>query len=199
MLGNKKSSGDSDIPSTPENAKDQKKRTRTFIMIGLLLGMLMSAMNQTIVGTSIPKIVGELGGMGIYSWLFTAYILGEIITILIAGKMSDRMGRRPVFLAGTIVFLAGTILATTASSMEMLIFCMLVQGLGSGVIMPVAMTTVADLYPPTEIGKMQGIMGAVFAVASVVGPFLGGFIVDNAGWRYVFVVAVPLGITRALA
>ena len=143
-------------------------------MVGLALGMLMSAMNQTIVGTSIPSIVGELGGMNLFSWLFTIYILGEIVMIPIAGKMSDRFGRRSVFMAGALLFLAGTILASTSTSMEMLILFMIVQGLGSGIIMPVAMASVADLYAPNEMGKMQGLLGAVFAVASIISPLLGG-------------------------
>ena len=171
-----------------------KTRARTLIMIGLSLGMLMASLDQTVVGTSLPKIVGELGGMSLFSWLFTAYMLAEIITIPIAGKMSDRVGRRPVFLAGMGLFLVGSILAGFSTSMEMLIASRFIQGLGGGVLIPVTMASVADLYEPMERGKIQGMVGAVFALGSVIGPFLGGFIVDNMDWRWVFFVNIPVGI-----
>ena len=163
-------------------------------MTGLALGMLLASLDQTIVGTSLPKIVGELGGMSLYTWLFTAYMLAETVTIPIAGKMSDRFGRKQVFLAGMGLFLGGSILGGMADSMEMLIVCRLIQGLGGGALMPVSMATVADLYGPTERGKIQGILGAIFAVSSVIGPFLGGFIVDHASWRWVFYVNLPVGV-----
>ena len=116
------------------------------------------------------------------------------MTIPIAGKMSDRFGRRSVFLVGIGLFLGGSIVAGMSNSMEMLIACRFVQGIGAGVIMPVAMATVADLYAPSELGRMQGLLGAVFAVASVIGPLLGGFIVENMSWRWVFYVNLPVGI-----
>jgi EmrB/QacA subfamily drug resistance transporter len=179
-------------PLTPEERG--KNRTRSFIMIGLALGLLVSSLDQTVVGTSLPKIVGDLGGMNLFAWLFTAYMLGEVLTIPVAGKMSDRYGRKPVFLAGMGLFLTGSILAGMSNSMDMLIACRALQGVGGGAIMPVAMATVADLYAPTERGKIQGMLGGIFAIASVIGPFLGGFIVDNLDWRWVFYVNLPVGI-----
>jgi EmrB/QacA subfamily drug resistance transporter len=178
----------------PEKAVTAKNRTRTFIMIGLALGMLLASLDQTIVGTSLPKIGSELGGMELFAWLFTAYMLAETITIPIAGKMSDRVGRKPVFMVGMGLFMGGSILAGMSNSMEMLIFCRFLQGLGGGAMMPVAMATVADLYAPQERGKIQGMMGAIFGIASVIGPFLGGYIVDNLDWRWVFYVNVPIGV-----
>ena len=132
--------------------------------------------------------------MSMFAWLFTAYMLGEALAIPVAGKMSDRYGRKPVFLAGMGLFLAGSILAGMSNSMDMLIACSAIQGVGGGVIMPVAMATVADLYAPTERGKIQGMIGGIFAIASVIGPFLGGFIVDNLDWRWVFYVNLPVGL-----
>jgi EmrB/QacA subfamily drug resistance transporter len=178
----------------PSDSECVKTRTRTLIMIGLSLGMLVASLDQTVVGTSLPKIVGELGGMSLFSWLFTAYMLAETITIPIAGKMSDRIGRKPVFLAGMGLFLGGSILAGISSSMEMLVAFRFIQGLGGGVLIPITMASVADLYSPMERGKIQGIVGALFALGSVIGPFLGGFIVDNMDWRWVFFVNVPVGI-----
>jgi len=179
-------------------AQDQQRnlstRNRTFIMTGLALGMLLASLDQTIVGTCLPKIVGELGGMSLYTWLFTAYMLANTVTIPIAGKMSDRYGRKPVFLLGMGLFMAGSILAGMSNSMEQLIMFRGVQGLGAGCMMPVSMATVADLYAPTERGKIQGILGTMFAVSSVIGPFIGGFIVDNLSWRWVFYVNIPVGV-----
>lgn len=178
----------------PRDGGYPKTRARTLIMVGLSIGMLVASLDQTVVGTSLPKIVGELGGMSLFSWLFTAYMLAETITIPIAGKMSDRLGRRPVFLAGMGLFLAGSILAGFSSSMEMLVAFRFIQGLGGGVLIPITMASVADFYAPMERGKIQGMVGALFALGSVLGPFLGGFIVDNVDWRWVFFVNAPLGV-----
>jgi EmrB/QacA subfamily drug resistance transporter len=198
MFGRKKKTdGPSDV-CEPDEAVYKKNRTRTFIMIGLALGMLLASLDQTVVGTSLPKIVGELGGMSLFSWLFTAYMLAETITIPIAGKMSDRFGRKPVFLAGMALFMSGSFLAGMSSSMEMLIICRFIQGLGGGALMPVAMATVADLYAPTERGKIQGMLGAVFAIATIIGPLMGGYIVDNMDWRWVFYVNLPVGVFAVL-
>jgi EmrB/QacA subfamily drug resistance transporter len=192
LFGKQKKEKEVVKPLTPEERN--KHRTRNFIMIGLALGLLVSSLDQTVVGTSLPKIVGDLGGMSMFAWLFTAYMLGEVLAIPVAGKMSDRYGRKPVFLAGMGLFLAGSILAGMSNSMDMLIACRAIQGVGGGVIMPVAMATVADLYAPTERGKIQGMLGGIFAIASVIGPFLGGFIVDNLDWRWVFYVNLPVGL-----
>jgi EmrB/QacA subfamily drug resistance transporter len=195
MMSARKEKGRSPkVGHEPSDAEYSKTRARTLIMIGLSLGMLVASLDQTVVGTSLPKIVGELGGMSLFSWLFTAYMLAETITIPIAGKMSDRIGRKPVFLAGMGLFLGGSILAGISNSMEMLVAFRFVQGLGGGVLIPITMASVADLYAPMERGKIQGVVGALFALGSVIGPFLGGFIVDNMDWRWVFFVNVPVGI-----
>jgi len=184
-----------DAASSPEQkATAEKNKARSFIMLGLALGMLLAGLDGTIVSTSLPKIVGELGGMSLFSWLFTAYMLAETCTIPIAGKMSDRYGRKPVFLVGMGLFMGGSILAGMSQNMEQLIIFRAIQGLGGGCLMPVAMSTVADLYAPTERGKIQGLLGAIFAITSIVGPFIGGFIVDNMSWRWVFYVNIPVGI-----
>ncbi|MBN1677815.1 MAG: MFS transporter [Candidatus Thermoplasmatota archaeon] len=168
-------------------------KSRQFIMAGLTLGLLLASLDQTVVGTSLPKIVGDLGGLDRFSWLFSAYMLAATIMIPMAGKMSDRYGRRPVFLLGMVFFLSGSALSGLAQDMNQLIIFRFFQGFGGGAMFPVAVATVADLYAPSERGKMQGALGAVFALASIIGPFVGGWIVDNIDWRWVFYVNLPFG------
>lgn len=162
-------------------------------MTGLTLGALLASLDATVVGTSLPRIVGDLGGMGLFSWVITAYLLSSTIMIPIAGKMSDRYGRRPVFMAGIIVFLAGSMLSGLSQNIEELILFRFVQGLGAGVLIPIVFAVVADFYAPAERGKIQGMLGAVASLAMVIGPFLGGFIVDHSDWQWVFYVNLPLG------
>jgi EmrB/QacA subfamily drug resistance transporter len=173
---------------------------RSMLLLGLMLGTLLSALDQTIVGTSLPKIIANIGGFEHIAWVFTSYMLSSVVMIPIAGKLSDLYGRRIVFLSGMVIFLAGSALCGTATDIMQLILYRGIQGIGGGVIFPVALATVADIYAPTERGKVQGAMGAVFGFASVVGPFLGGWIVDNvsvfgiASWRWVFYINLPVGI-----
>lgn len=182
------------VTNAPSKPEIDVKKVRTPIMIGLVLGMLLACIDGTVVGTSIPTIISDLGGADLYTWLITGYLLAETITTPIAGKMSDIYGRKPVFLLGMILFLGGSIFAGFSQNMEWLIIGRAVQGLGGGMLIPVAMAVVADLYSPQERGKMQGILGAIFAIASAIGPFIGGIIVDNASWHWVFFVNIPVGI-----
>ncbi len=184
--------------SEEEEAKYKKTRGRSFIMLGLALGMLLASLDQTVVGTALPRIVSELGGMSLYAWLFTAYMLAETVVIPIAGKLSDRSGRKPIFLAGMAIFMTGSLLGGMSTSMEMLVASRFIQGLGAGTMMPISMATVADLYAPTERGKIQGLLGAVFALSTIIGPLLGGYIVDHSDWRWVFYVNLPVGLIAVL-
>jgi EmrB/QacA subfamily drug resistance transporter len=165
-----------------------------------MLGVLLSALDQTIVGTSLPKIIASIGGFEHIAWVFTSYMLASVVMIPLAGKLSDLYGRRIVFLSGMIVFLAGSVLCGLAGDIMQLILYRGIQGLGGGIIFPVSMATVADIYAPAERGKVQGAIGGAFGLASVVGPFLGGWIVDNffvwgiASWRWVFYINLPVGI-----
>lgn len=173
-------------------------RNRFFIMTGLTLGLLLASLDQTVVGTSLPRIVADLGGLSKFSWLFSAYMLAATIMIPLAGKMSDKHGRRPVFLFGMLFFMLGSALSGLSQTMDQLIIFRFVQGFGGGAMFPVAVATVADLYPPAQRGKMQGALGAIFAMASIVGPFIGGWIVDNIDWRWVFYVNLPVGLAAVV-
>lgn len=170
------------------------------VLAGLMLGILLAALDQTVVGTALFTIATDIGGIERFSWLFSAYMLASTVVIPIAGKLSDVYGRRPVYLVGMGVFLLGSVLCGTAQTMDQLILYRAVQGLGGGAIFPVALATIADLFPPSERGKVGGIFGATFGLSSVIGPFIGGWIVDYAhigaieSWRWVFYVNVPVGI-----
>ena len=168
-------------------------RTRRLIMTGLTLGLLLASLDQTVVGTSMPRIVGELGGLDRFAWIFSGYMLAATIMIPLAGKMSDRYGRKPIFLFGMAFFMGGSALSGVAQDMNQLILFRAVQGFGGGAMFPVAVATVADLYPPSERGKLQGALGAVFSLTSIIGPFMGGYIVDHFSWRWVFYVNLPVG------
>ena len=167
-------------------------KARKLAMIGLALGMMIACMDGTIVGTCGAQIARNLGGMELYSWMITAYLLSETGMVPIAGKMSDRYGRKPLFIAGLLLFIGGSIAAGLSTDMTMLIVCRAVQGLGGGILMPVAMAAVADFYPPEERGKMQGMLGAVFGIGSGIGPLVGGFICTYISWHWVFYINVPL-------
>jgi EmrB/QacA subfamily drug resistance transporter len=169
-------------------------RQTVLAFAGVLLGMLVAILNQTIIATALPTIVGDLGGVEHYSWVFSAYMLGSTVTVPVYGRLSDIYGRRVFFAFGLVVFMAGAIVGAASSSMGMLIAARAVQGLGAGALIPLAIITIGDLVPPSERGRWQGLTGAVIGVASVLGPFTGGWIVDNTSWRWVFLVSLPIGL-----
>jgi EmrB/QacA subfamily drug resistance transporter len=160
---------------------------------GVLVGMLLAALNQTIVATALPRIAEDLGGLSHYSWVFSAYMLAATVTVPIYGRLSDAYGRRPFFVAGILFFMAGSVVGGTADSMTQVILARAIQGLGAGALIPLAMAVIGDLVPPSDRGRWQGLTGAVFGVASLLGPFSGGWIADHADWRWVFFVSLPVG------
>jgi EmrB/QacA subfamily drug resistance transporter len=170
------------------------KRRTLIVFAGLLLGMLLAALNQTIVATALPDIVADLGGFDHYSWVFSAYMLTSTVTVPLYGKLSDVYGRRPFFLLAIVLFMAGAVVSGLAPTMTVLILGRALQGLGAGGLIPLAMAVIGDLIAPRERGKWQGLTGAVFGVASVVGPATGGWISDNASWRWAFFVSLPFGL-----
>lgn len=170
-------------------------RGRTFlVMLGIGLGMLLAALDQTVVSTAMPKVVAGLGGFDLYAWVFTAYMLTSTVTIPLYGKLSDLYGRKIFFLFGMVIFLIGSVLAGRSADMTQLIAFRGLQGIGAGALMPVALAVVGDLFPPAKRGKVQGLMGTVFGVSSVIGPTLGGYITDNLDWRWIFYVNLPVGL-----
>ncbi len=163
------------------------------VFLGVMLGMFLAALDQTIVSTALPTIVGDLGGANHLSWVVTAYMLAATATTPLWGKLGDLFGRKGVFLVCIVIFLIGSALCGQSRNMTELIAFRAVQGLGGGGLMVLAMAVIADVVPPRERGRYQGVIGAVFGVSSVVGPLLGGFLVDNLNWRWVFYVNLPVG------
>ena len=183
------------MSDAPTNAAYRFGKRRTFVVVsGLLLGLLLAALNQTIVSTALPRIVADLGGFEHYSWVFSAYMLGATVTVPLYGKLSDIYGRRPFFALAIVFFMAGAVVSGTAQSMGQLIAGRAIQGIGAGGLVPLAMAVIGDLVAPRERGKWQSVTGAVFGVASVVGPATGGWISDNTSWRWAFFVSLPFGL-----
>ena len=168
------------------------------VVASVMLGMLLSSLDQTVVGTAMPTIVAELNGLSHYAWVFTAYMLTSTVMVPIYGKLSDIYGRKPFFLTGMAIFLLGSALSGTSQTMTQLILYRALQGFGAGAMMPIVQAIIGDVFPPVERGKWQGIMMAVFGLSAIVGPTLGGWITDNWGWRWVFYVNMPVGAAALL-
>ena len=168
-------------------------RTRTQIVVAVMLGLFLAALDQTIVGTALPRIVTDLRGNDIYTWAFTAYLLTATISGPIYGKLSDLFGRRPVLLFAVAVFLTGSLLSGFSREMWQLVTFRALQGLGAGALFPIALAVIGDMFDAAERGKYQGFVGAVFGLSSLIGPAIGGVITDTIGWQWVFFVNLPVG------
>jgi EmrB/QacA subfamily drug resistance transporter len=175
-----------------------RKTHRPLITLALALSLFMAALEFTVVSTAMPTVVGELGGIQSYAWVFTAYMLSATITVPIYGKLSDLYGRKPILLFGTGLFLVGSIASGFSTSMNMLIAFRTLQGLGAGAIQPISLTIIGDIYSLEERVKVQGAFSAVWGVAGLVGPLTGGVLVKYLSWHWVFFINVPVGVTTSL-
>ncbi|MFI5957591.1 MFS transporter [Cryptosporangium sp. NPDC051539] len=171
---------------------------RTIVFATVLLGMLLSALDQTLVSSALPTIVGDLGGSSHVSWIVTSYLLAQTVAAVLAGKFGDLYGRKRIFQLSVVVFLVGSFFCGLANGMGMLIAARAVQGIGSGGLVVTASALIGEIIPLRERGRYQGALGAVFGVTTVIGPLLGGVFTDHLSWRWAFYVNVPLGILVVL-
>jgi EmrB/QacA subfamily drug resistance transporter len=182
------------MPGPSHPAIEVNARARFKILGAVLVGMFLGALDQTIVGPVLPHISTELKGADYYTWIVTAYLLTSTVSIPIYSKLSDIFGRKPMLLAGIGLFLVGSALSGLSQTMWQLIAFRGLQGLGAGALFPISLAVIGDLFTPAERAKYQGLFGAVFGIASLVGPFVGGMLTDNLSWRWIFYVNLPLGL-----
>jgi EmrB/QacA subfamily drug resistance transporter len=211
LAGDRAEAGMSDDVQTPTPGKVERPlappalrgRQRLIALAGVLLSILIAALDQTIVGTALPRIVAELGGFALYSWVVTAYLLTATCAIPIAGTLSDQFGRKPILLFGVVVFVLGSVLCGAAGQfgslvgadpMLLLVLFRGLQGIGAGALQSGAFASIGDLFAPAERGRWQGVIAGTFGIASLVGPSLGGWITDTFGWPWIFYVNLPVGI-----
>ncbi len=183
-----------DNPATKIGLRSLPKRQIVLTMAGVLMALFMSSLDQTIVNTAMPRIIVDLNGFAHYTWVITIYIITSAITIPIIGKLTDMYGRKPFYIAGIVIFTIASFLSGLSQSMMQLIIFRGIQGIGAGAMIANAFTVIADIFPPAERGKYQGIISAVFGLSAIIGPSLGGFITDTLSWHWIFFVNVPIGI-----
>ncbi|MFH5822767.1 MFS transporter [Georgenia sp. AZ-5] len=186
--------------AAPRAGDAARQRTNLpLLMVGLMLAMLLSALNQTVLATALPTMVGELDGVDRMQWAVTAFILASTVAMPVYGRLGDAIGRKGLLVAAIVLFMAGSVIGALATGMDAMIVARVVQGLGGGGLMILSQALLADVVPARDRGKYMGIMGSVFAVSSVAGPLLGGWFTEGPGWRWAFWVNLPLGAVAVLA
>jgi EmrB/QacA subfamily drug resistance transporter len=175
------------------------QRQKWLLLVSLMVALFVGALDQTIITTATPSILADLGGFDQLSWLFTSYMLASTIVVPLVGKLSDIYGRRPFVLGGIAIFMAASVACGAAPSMNALILFRVVQGVGGGMIFASVFTTIGDIFPPQERAKYIGLFTGTFSLASILGPTLGGFLTDHAGWRWVFFLNIPFGVAAMAA
>lgn len=182
----------------PVGLRSLPRRELVMTFAGVILAMLLSSLDQTIVGTAMPRIIADLGGFGHYTWVTTAYIISSAVTIPITGRLTDMYGRKFFYIAGLIFFLMASFACGLSCTMTQIVVFRGIQGIGAGIMMANAFTVIGDLFPPAERGKYQGLVSGVFGLSSIIGPTLGGFITDTLSWHWVFFINIPFGIVVIL-
>ncbi|MEW6142567.1 MAG: MDR family MFS transporter [Chloroflexota bacterium] len=182
------------MQSLPAGLRSLPRKQVIATLAGVMLAMFLSSLDQTVVGTAMPRIIADLGGFSRYTWVATAYMVTSTVVLPITGKLTDMFGRKYFYLAGLGIFMLGSVFCGLSQTMTHIIFARGFQGIGAGMMMANAFTVVADLFPPAERGKYQGFMSGVFGVSSVIGPTLGGYITDTLSWHWIFYINLPLGL-----
>ena len=173
------------------------RRRRWAVTGGVMLGMVLAALEATVVGTAMPTVIATLGGLDRYSWVFSAYLLTSTVSVPVWGRLSDLFGRRNLYLVGVFFFLLGSALSGASQSILQLIAFRAIQGLGAGALIPLSMTINGDIYTVAERARIQGLFSGVWGLASIIGPLAGGFITDQLSWRWVFYINIPFGLAAA--
>ena len=186
-------------PHSPTEESTPSGKTIVLLFIGLMVTMLMASLSQTILSTALPTIVGQLGGVEEMTWVITGYILASTVMMPVYGRVSDLFGRKPLLIAAILLFMIGSVFGGLADSIDFLIVARVIQGLGGGGLMILSQSAIAEVVPARERGKYMGVMGAVFAVSSVAGPLVGGWLTEGPGWRWAFWLNIPLGVLAIVA